>query len=172
MQSKTQQSTYLPPRKLWLTYTGNLSTSDIRNHHFVVKKWHLLSVYHYISYMTEVWLNFLPFLGHQNLHWLVCNIKQGDELSCWISVTYYKFSSWLAHCTEKHTVVSPTDLLLFFCMRQRTIRLRMRRAMKAMAPPVTIPSMGTSTRDCRNSVERWREDKNSTFGSYAYSLSW
>lgn len=47
--------------------------------------------------------------------------------------------------------VLPNDLLLFFCMRQRTIKLRIRRAMKAMAPPVTIPSMGTSTRDCRNS---------------------
>lgn len=37
------------------------------------------------------------------------------------------------------------------------MRLRMRRAMKAIAPPVTIPSMGTSTRDCRNSGESWRE---------------
>lgn len=52
------------------------------------------------------------------------------------------------------SAVLPKDLLLFFCMRQRTMRLRIRRAMKAMAPPVTIPSMGTSTRDCRNSEKR------------------
>lgn len=52
------------------------------------------------------------------------------------------------------SAVLPKDLLLFFCMRQRTMRLRIRRAMKAMAPPVTIPSMGTSTRDCRNSGNR------------------
>lgn len=38
------------------------------------------------------------------------------------------------------------------------MRLRMRRAMKAMAPPVTIPSMGTSTRDCRNSAEEKKEE--------------
>ncbi len=108
--------------------------------------------------MTEVWwLLSLPFLGHQNLHRLICNIIQGDVLSCWVSVIYHTasyshtFSSWLTH---KHTIVSPMDLLLFFCMRQRTIRLRMRRAIKAMAPPVTIPSMGTSTRDCRNSGEK------------------
>lgn len=31
--------------------------------------------------------------------------------------------------------------------------------MKAIAPPVTIPSMGTSTRDCRNSGELNRELK-------------
>lgn len=63
----------------------------------------------------------------------------------------------VVYYSHKHTLISPKVLLLFFCMRQRTIRLRMRSAMKAMAPPVTIPSMGTSTRDCRNSGKKiWK----------------
>lgn len=54
----------------------------------------------------------------------------------------------------KAAVILPNVLMVFFCMRQSTIRLRMRRAMKAMTPPVTIPSIGTSTRDCRNSADQ------------------
>lgn len=96
---------------------------------------------------TEVWSLYLPFLGHQNLHRLICKVINRHVASCWMMQNIQQIS----HSTHKHTVISPKDLLLFFCMRQRTIRLRMRRAMKAIAPPVTIPSMGTSTRDCRNS---------------------
>lgn len=102
----------------------------------------------------------LPFLGHQNLHWLICNIHK---------VMYYplewcmngkapdNFTNCCTFVAHKLTVLLPNVLILFFCMRQSTIRLRMRSAMKAMAPPVTIPSMGTSTRDCRNSAGRKQE---------------
>lgn len=42
-------------------------------------------------------------------------------------------------------------LVLSLCRRQSTIRVRLRSVTKPATPPVTIPSMGTSTRDCRNS---------------------
>lgn len=45
----------------------------------------------------------------------------------------------------------PMILVLSLCRRQSTIRVRMRSVTKPATPPVTIPSTGTSTRDCRNS---------------------
>lgn len=117
--------------------------------------------FHFICAVTsQVCPPCLPLLGHHNLHCILCNIKRGCVLVCWRIPYEYMLQSNFPACFSTacmHTWVSPIDLLLFFCMRQRTIRLRMSRAIKAMAPPVTIPSMGTSTRDCRNSGDRkWR----------------
>ena len=70
--------------------------------------WHAL--------LTEVWFLYLPFLGHQNLHWLVCNIIQEDALSKKMLYAFYAqyvlyynsqsntvISSWIAHNTQTHS---------------------------------------------------------------------